>query len=571
MSRKYEINEKWIKASILGTIWAASEIVLGSFLHNLRVPFSGNILTAIAIILLISFSYRWKENGLFWRAGLICALMKTISPSAVIFGPMIAIFSESVLIEFSIRLFGRTFIGFAIGSMLAMSWNLFQKIVNFLISYGFNIVELYSSLIKLAQKQLSIQTDILWLPLIVLLVLFALFGLLSAIVGIKTGRKLREQLPIEVGFEQTSGPVSGKKSKPEFTYSLLWLLINVLLIVAALLLLNFSNPVFWISFIMVVVTVWAFRYKRAMRQLSRPGFWLFFVVITMLTSFVFTEVQGKSWQEGLFIGLQMNFRAILIITGFSVLGTELYNPKIRGFFLKTSFKQLPLALELSFESLPDMISQIPNFKVVLRNPVSLVSNVAQQAELRLIELKERLQNLPKVCIISGAVGEGKTSFLLELADELKNQGIKVGGFLSLRIMEDEKTTGYDLLDLRTNEKHSFLRSNSEEKGTNRIGRFTINNDGLNAGRQILAEANCNNFDVIFIDEVGKLELKGGGWANQLRKLLDSNNARIILAIRKGSEYEMLAHFQILKYEIIPVGKISTSDCVVRISAEKVTT
>jgi len=91
---KHRLNEKWIKASIAGTIWAASEIVLGSFLHNLKVPFSGNILTAIGLIILISISYIWTERGLFWRAGVICALMKAMSPSAVIFGPMIAIFTE---------------------------------------------------------------------------------------------------------------------------------------------------------------------------------------------------------------------------------------------------------------------------------------------------------------------------------------------------------------------------------------------------------------------------------------------------------------------------------------------
>src|SRR5512133_2749638 len=102
----HKLSEKWIKASITGTIWAASEIVLGSFLHNLRVPFSGNILTAIGIIILVSISYIWTERGLFCRAGLICALLKTLSPSAVIFGPMIAIIAESLLIEMSVRLSG---------------------------------------------------------------------------------------------------------------------------------------------------------------------------------------------------------------------------------------------------------------------------------------------------------------------------------------------------------------------------------------------------------------------------------------------------------------------------------
>src|SRR3989339_120514 len=127
---EHRISEKWIKASIMGTIWAASEIVLGSFLHNLKIPFSGNILTGIGIIILISISYIWTEKGLIWRAGLICAIMKTMSPSAVIFGPMIAIFSEAVLLELSLRLFGKTWFGFIIGAMLAMSWNLAQKIIN---------------------------------------------------------------------------------------------------------------------------------------------------------------------------------------------------------------------------------------------------------------------------------------------------------------------------------------------------------------------------------------------------------------------------------------------------------
>ena len=118
----HRLSEKWIKASIAGTIWAASEIVLGSFLHNLRVPFTGNILTAIGLVILISISYTWTDKGLFWRAGLICALMKTMSPSTMIFGPMIAIFTESLLLELSVRLLGKTIPGYIIGSMLAMSW-----------------------------------------------------------------------------------------------------------------------------------------------------------------------------------------------------------------------------------------------------------------------------------------------------------------------------------------------------------------------------------------------------------------------------------------------------------------
>lgn len=49
---------------------------MGKFFAQPQVPFSGHILTAIGLIILISASYRWKDKGLFWRAGIICALLK---------------------------------------------------------------------------------------------------------------------------------------------------------------------------------------------------------------------------------------------------------------------------------------------------------------------------------------------------------------------------------------------------------------------------------------------------------------------------------------------------------------
>jgi len=383
---KYKLSEKWIKASIAGTIWAASEIVLGSFLHNLRVPFSGNILTAIGLIILISISYIWHENGIFWRAGLICAVMKTMSPSAIIFGPMIAIFAESLLLEFSVRIFGRNMGGLIIGAILAMSWNLFQKIANYIISYGSNIVEVYNSLLKFAQKQLNIQTDIVWLPIIVLLIVFALFGLLAGIIGIITGKRMLRQPAKEVSFSRNNS-VDGirKNSGEDFKYSVGWLLIDIALMVGSFLLIYYTPWYVWSIAITGVVIIWSSRYKRAFRQIMRPGFWIFFVLITLLTAFAFTVAQGGSisWAEGLLTGIQMNFRAAVIITGFAVLGTELYNPVIRDFFQKTALKNLPLALELSVESLPFFIGSIPDLKSLVRKPVSIFYNVLSQADRRL--------------------------------------------------------------------------------------------------------------------------------------------------------------------------------------------
>ena len=166
---------------------------------------------------------------------------------------------------------------------------------------------------------------------------------------------------------------------------------NIALIICSFILLIYTSWIVWSLAITTIIIIWSLRYKRALRQLSKPKFWIFFVLITLVTAFVFTKAQtgDNLLQLGLLTGFQMNFRAAVIIVGFSVLGTELYNPVIRNFFQKTSFKNLPLALELSAESLPSFISNIPDFKTLIRNPVSIFYQVISQADKRLSEIKNK--------------------------------------------------------------------------------------------------------------------------------------------------------------------------------------
>lgn len=528
-----ELSEKWIKGSIIGTIWAASEIVLGSFLHNLRIPFSGNILTAIGIIILISISYTWNEKGLFWRAGLICAIMKTMSPSAVIFGPMIAIFTEALLLEIFVRLLGRTYAGYIIGAMLAMSWNLFQKIANYIIFYGSNIIDVYTDLLKLAQKQLNIQSDIVWLPIIILLITYSLFGLFAAIIGIKVGRKMLKQ-PASVSSDTSNNSFPGQvtNSRGKFNYSIIWLIVNILLIAGSFILLNYTSWYIWSLTITMIVIIWTLRYKRALRQLSKPTFWILFVVITLITAFVFTKAQtGRDvLKEGLLTGFQMNFRAVLIIVGFSVLGTELYNPRIRNFFLNTSFKHLPLALELSAESLPSVIASIPDFKSLIRNPVSIFYQVISNADRRLSEIKNKNIFSHKVFIVNGAVGEGKTTFTRNLVDIFKRNNIPVGGILSEKVMADSQRTGYDLVDIETNEREILLRIN-QESGMERIGKFEIHPEGIKKGTAILNPSRLIRKKIVVIDEIGLLELENRGWSTSFQDLLKTSGNHILITVR----------------------------------------
>lgn len=566
MKNEVQLNEKWLKASVIGTIWAASEIILGGFLHNLRVPFAGSLLTAIGVILLISISYIWKENGIFWRAGLICALMKTMSPSAVIFGPMIAIFAESLILEFSVKIFGKTYLGFILGAVLAVSWSFAQKISNMLIFYGFNIVELYKSLIKYAEGQLNIQFDTFWIPIFTLLSVYIVIGLIAAFIGIKTGKKIVSQ-PLEFkALPSTDINFAGKTNLHQsFNYSFAWLVINMILIVGSLLCISLLDWKIWVMTTVVFVMVWVFKYKRALRQLSKPKFWLFFIAITMLTALVFTKMQSKSMFDAVLIGMEMNFRATVLIIGFSVLGTELYNPKVRGFFAKTKFKNLPSALELSAESLPYVIVNIPEIKVLLSKPAVVMQHLISFAEHRFNELKTA-QTYKTIIILTGKIDVGKTSFILQLIEVLKQKQLKVSGIYSRKIYQKNERIGYDVVDIKTNTSEPFLRINTHSNSDG-IGMFKILPRGLQLGINSLAIANSSDSDIVIVDEIGRLELSGKGWMNQVRQLVALQQTNLLLVINENFIEELSQHLNIKNKLLIKVpddNLIKTFERIIRL-------
>jgi len=527
---KYEIDTRWLKASVAGSMWAASEIVLGSFLHNLRVPFSGSILTAIGIILLISINYKWNEKGLFWRAGLICALMKTLSPSAVIFGPMIAIISEALLLEFSVRLLGRTFAGYITGAVLAMSWSLIQRVLTLIIFYGRGIIEVYTELADMAERQTGIQADMAWLPILISLSAGVVLGFITALAGIRLGRKTAEEAEIKTAAGNNNTNKRFNDPRQSTGYSITWLFVNLFMIAGAMLILSYSDWIAWSLLVPVVITIWAVRYKRALRQLLKPRFWIFFVLITLITSFVFTRAQTGDdiLRQGLTEGLRMNFRAAVIILGFSVTGTELYNPSIRNYFSRSGFRKLPLALELATESLPVFISSIPSLKIIIRRPVPALSGVVALAINRLEEMENKNRKKGKLFIITGAVAEGKTKFARDLSEMLIENNINVDGILTERIMSHDKTSGYDIVDVSNREKTEFLRI-SPDKEMEKIGRYSILPAGLQAGKKILGSKTDGGIRII--DEIGKLEIGNKGWAESLTGLLNRPDSHIIITVR----------------------------------------
>lgn len=373
----------WLKAAVLGGLWASIEIIIGSFFHNLRLPFAGTILAANSTILMIAFYQMWPEKGLIWRAGLIAALMKSISPSAIILGPMIGILSEALILEFFIRFFGNNFISLSIAGALSVASALIHKIFSLLILYGFNLVTLYLNIFKFFAKQARMENTDPWSLVILVVVVYCIGGVLSAFLGIKIGNRSVKPVNSTVNFTPLNPDTNNILSiNPAQQFSLFLFASHLVFIPTGLLLMNSLSITYAFIFVLAYSVLCVFRYRQSLRRLRKPVFWLQLLVLTFLAAIFWNGVNknGDLFDvEGLMIGLEMNLRAVFVVIVFSSLGVELRNPVIRDYLFSKGFDKIYSALTLSFTALPVMIEAMPKPGFFLRHPVESFSTMMQHA------------------------------------------------------------------------------------------------------------------------------------------------------------------------------------------------
>ncbi|MBC7220055.1 DUF2478 domain-containing protein [Candidatus Bipolaricaulota bacterium] len=129
-------------------------------------------------------------------------------------------------------------------------------------------------------------------------------------------------------------------------------------------------------------------------------------------------------------------------------------------------------------------------------------------------------------LITGAIGAGKTEVVLSLAGELRRQGLGVAGVASPRVLVAEGTVGYQVRDLATGEERPLC---SLDPPGIPFRRFFFSPEGLAFANAALERA-AKAADVVVADEVGPLELSGGGFAPGIRTALKSP-AFLVLTVR----------------------------------------
>jgi nucleoside-triphosphatase len=127
--------------------------------------------------------------------------------------------------------------------------------------------------------------------------------------------------------------------------------------------------------------------------------------------------------------------------------------------------------------------------------------------------------MKRLLFITGKPGIGKTTILLNVANELKNEGYRIGGMLSREVRKDGVRIGFEITDFATGQK-GWLAHINQPSGP-QVSKYRVNLQdldqiGVNAIRNALKDA-----QVIVIDEIGPMELFSKAFQQVVKDAADS--------------------------------------------------
>ncbi len=523
------MTHRWHKAAILGSVWASIEIVLGSFLHNLKFPLTGTILSAAGISLLVAGHSLWKGQGIVWRAGIICAVMKSVSPSSVIFGPMIGIIVEAFIVELAIRILGGGTAGYVLGGAVACTTPLIQKTISYLFVYGMDVVAVFEKLVAFAAISLNLpfidSSDVV----VAVITINLLFGGFSSVIGLIVGKRARFYA---VQSSKQIAPIHTnnlQSTQGEFSIGLLLLHFGVL--ITGLI----TQSIFFLLYLPICI----FFYSSVRKRLGNVSFWFEVGLVSVVAGLILGGYSLSNWSEGLRIGLQMFLRALFVVSIFSAITVELRNPVIVNFLFRNQLKKFTGALDTAFGALPNIIDSLQQEKYFFRHPIESLSRLLSRADAMI-----PLQGVsPKVFVLTGEKDSGKTRLAEEISKALKSERLTVGGIIQSKVMRNNERYGYDLIDIRTQKSLPLCRIDAPDTGIV-AGPFKFYPEGIRFGVASLSIAKTKDCDIVIVDEVGPLEMKGEGWHEAVSNLLENYSGYLLIVIRKHLVDEITKFFNI---------------------------
>lgn len=130
-----------------------------------------------------------------------------------------------------------------------------------------------------------------------------------------------------------------------------------------------------------------------------------------------------------------------------------------------------------------------------------------------------------VIIVTGAIGIGKTTVCEKVVSIVQSLGYACGGILTYKAPDKSLT----ILDIQTGARETLASTNARYHGPH-TGKYYFNIEAINFGIRAIDKGIAS--DVLVVDEIGYLELDGGGFVKSLELIKADKVKNSILVIRK---------------------------------------
>jgi len=133
--------------------------------------------------------------------------------------------------------------------------------------------------------------------------------------------------------------------------------------------------------------------------------------------------------------------------------------------------------------------------------------------------------MPRNIVVRGRPGSGKSTAISLAIDYLRENGVKIAGMVTPEIRKEGVRVGFEALDLLTGER--IVLASAGQRGPS-VGRYGVN---LALFNEFLLRLNAHldEGDVIFIDEVGKMELMSDLFQEIVEKALEMEKPAVFTA------------------------------------------
>jgi nucleoside-triphosphatase THEP1 len=147
-------------------------------------------------------------------------------------------------------------------------------------------------------------------------------------------------------------------------------------------------------------------------------------------------------------------------------------------------------------------------------------------------------------LIAGPKKSDKTDHALALFRALQGAGITVGGFIQDKRIDEEQRKNYDLVRLPSMQRVHLAREALNESPESDVTfcALRFDNDAFQLAREWI-EADRHDAEVLFVGDISKVEVSGGGHSAALSTALATTGATLaVICVRADQLFYVVEKF-----------------------------